>query len=519
MPTLLTVCFALEIFFYAIEAELWAHMLVAAVFVLVWMLSSLVEQFGGEALKGCEARGKEREVKGRESESTGEEQTGRLAGSMDRSAEERLPRPSHLRPFLSRRACPVSETSLALPALSHPHSSTTTARPPPRRRHTCPPPVRTIKGTTGKQHHHHQTSSLAGASVTATATRHIGVCIVQLSIVTVASYRTPHSLTYPPTNPPSRSLAPVTKLTAVHLTAISSLACPPACLVSTSLLSSSALTSTSPSLPSLPPQRPIPHLGIVIRASRRALSLFRCSHPPAPKRKLIPTSPKSRLTASSSTQLIMAEITTNDQTNSPTAPDDLENGNGALENRGVKRPRPSAPDDDDDDDDKPGRERRKIEIKFIQDKSRRHITFSKRKAGIMKKAYELSVLTGTQVLLLVVSETGLVYTFTTPKLQPLVTKPEGKNLIQACLNAPEPADANGVEGESAVDSPEEQHNAAPQMAQPMAQGMPRNPPQQSYSMTADQQQALQYQAYLQQQQVAQQGAYPMPPQQGMQQQR
>jgi hypothetical protein len=33
-------------------------------------------------------------------------------------------------------------------------------------------------------------------------------------------------------------------------------------------------------------------------------------------------------------------------------------------------------------------------------------------------------------LLLVVSETGLVYTFTTPKLQPLVTKAEGKNLIQ-----------------------------------------------------------------------------------------
>lgn len=31
---------------------------------------------------------------------------------------------------------------------------------------------------------------------------------------------------------------------------------------------------------------------------------------------------------------------------------------------------------------------------------------------------------------MVVSETGLVYTFTTPKLQPLVTKAEGKNLIQ-----------------------------------------------------------------------------------------
>ncbi len=46
------------------------------------------------------------------------------------------------------------------------------------------------------------------------------------------------------------------------------------------------------------------------------------------------------------------------------------------------------------------------------------------------QAYELSILTGTQVLLLVVSETGLVYTFTTSKLQPLVTKQEGKSLIQ-----------------------------------------------------------------------------------------
>lgn len=83
------------------------------------------------------------------------------------------------------------------------------------------------------------------------------------------------------------------------------------------------------------------------------------------------------------------------------------------------------------------KERRKIEIKFIQDKTRRHITFSKRKHGIMKKAYELSVLTGTQVLLLIVSETGLVYTYTTPKFQPIVKEPEGRNLIQACLNAPD----------------------------------------------------------------------------------
>ena len=63
-------------------------------------------------------------------------------------------------------------------------------------------------------------------------------------------------------------------------------------------------------------------------------------------------------------------------------------------------------DDDDDDEDgeggparkkRGGHGRRKIEIEYIEDKIRRHITFSKRKAGISKKAYELSRLTGAQV--------------------------------------------------------------------------------------------------------------------------
>lgn len=63
----------------------------------------------------------------------------------------------------------------------------------------------------------------------------------------------------------------------------------------------------------------------------------------------------------------------------------------------------------------------------------------------------MSTLTGTQVLLLVVSETGLVYTFTTVKLQPIVTKPEGKNLIQACLNAPDT-----VQGDSNVSNAHDQ---------------------------------------------------------------
>jgi pheromone receptor transcription factor len=153
---------------------------------------------------------------------------------------------------------------------------------------------------------------------------------------------------------------------------------------------------------------------------------------------------------------------------------------------------------------------------------------------IRVQAYELSVLTGTQVLLLVVSETGLVYTFTTPKLQPLVTKAEGKNLIQvrglviiehkdwntdilkACLNAPEPAgtNENGVEDQNVVESPEESipQHPPPQQTRP---GMPQNAQMHPNYMPLEQQQALAYQNYVAQQQ---RGAYPMPPQAGMPQQ-
>lgn len=43
--------------------------------------------------------------------------------------------------------------------------------------------------------------------------------------------------------------------------------------------------------------------------------------------------------------------------------------------------------DSDEDLEKPAKRsgRRKIKIEYIEDKNRRHITFSKRKAGIMKK--------------------------------------------------------------------------------------------------------------------------------------
>lgn len=84
------------------------------------------------------------------------------------------------------------------------------------------------------------------------------------------------------------------------------------------------------------------------------------------------------------------------------------------------------------------RGRKKIKMEFIRDKGRRGVTFSKRKKGIMKKAYELNMLTKCELLLVVASETGHVYTFATPKLQPMVKQHE--NLIQHHLNSPDPAE-------------------------------------------------------------------------------
>lgn len=66
-------------------------------------------------------------------------------------------------------------------------------------------------------------------------------------------------------------------------------------------------------------------------------------------------------------------------------------------------------------------------------------------SSFRKQAYELSTLTGTQVMLLVASETGHVYTFATRKLQPMITSETGKALIQTCLNSPDAGLAGGPE--------------------------------------------------------------------------
>ncbi|KAK2996830.1 hypothetical protein RJ639_024837, partial [Escallonia herrerae] len=55
--------------------------------------------------------------------------------------------------------------------------------------------------------------------------------------------------------------------------------------------------------------------------------------------------------------------------------------------------------------------RRRVEMKRIEDKSSRQVTFSKRRGGLMKKARELSVLCGVDVGVVVFSCRGKLYDF------------------------------------------------------------------------------------------------------------
>ncbi|KAG2710622.1 hypothetical protein I3760_04G036600 [Carya illinoinensis] len=55
--------------------------------------------------------------------------------------------------------------------------------------------------------------------------------------------------------------------------------------------------------------------------------------------------------------------------------------------------------------------RGKVQLKRIEDKSSRQVTFSKRKGGLMKKARELGVLCDVEVALMIFSDQGRLYEF------------------------------------------------------------------------------------------------------------
>ncbi|KAM3139146.1 hypothetical protein pb186bvf_008744 [Paramecium bursaria] len=63
--------------------------------------------------------------------------------------------------------------------------------------------------------------------------------------------------------------------------------------------------------------------------------------------------------------------------------------------------------------------RKKIDIKHIEDKQQRNITFNKRKIGLLRKAAQLSELCNTQIYLVFNDLSGNVITFKTDELDML----------------------------------------------------------------------------------------------------
>ncbi|XP_047943890.1 agamous-like MADS-box protein AGL29 isoform X2 [Salvia hispanica] len=59
-------------------------------------------------------------------------------------------------------------------------------------------------------------------------------------------------------------------------------------------------------------------------------------------------------------------------------------------------------------------------MKLIEDENARTVTFSKRRAGLFKKATELSILCGTQIALIIFSLGGRAYSFGHPDVESII---------------------------------------------------------------------------------------------------
>ncbi|CAH8353963.1 unnamed protein product [Eruca vesicaria subsp. sativa] len=66
--------------------------------------------------------------------------------------------------------------------------------------------------------------------------------------------------------------------------------------------------------------------------------------------------------------------------------------------------------------------RGKIEMKKIENATSRQVTFSKRRNGLLKKAYELSVLCDAQISLIIFSQTGRLFEFSNSDMQKTIER-------------------------------------------------------------------------------------------------
>lgn len=108
--------------------------------------------------------------------------------------------------------------------------------------------------------------------------------------------------------------------------------------------------------------------------------------------------------------------------------------------------------------------RKKIQISRITDERNRQVTFNKRKFGVMKKAYELSVLCDCEIALIIFSSTNKLYQYASTDMDKVLLKyteynePHesltNKNIIELQVNAQK----ENKNGTMSPDSPEPEDN-------------------------------------------------------------
>ncbi|CAA0823107.1 MADS-box transcription factor family protein [Striga hermonthica] len=69
--------------------------------------------------------------------------------------------------------------------------------------------------------------------------------------------------------------------------------------------------------------------------------------------------------------------------------------------------------------------RQKLEMKKIEKKPNLQVTFSKRRKGLFRKAGELSVLSGSEIAILVQSPAGKIFAFGTPTVDAVLGRLQG----------------------------------------------------------------------------------------------
>ncbi|KAL3738076.1 hypothetical protein ACJRO7_019583 [Eucalyptus globulus] len=92
--------------------------------------------------------------------------------------------------------------------------------------------------------------------------------------------------------------------------------------------------------------------------------------------------------------------------------------------------------------------RGKTQMRRIENKTSRQVTFSKRRNGLLKKAFELSVLCDAEVAAIIFSPTGKLYEFSTSSMSSIIERYQRKTKDPGCSEKTTEIDLQNMKGNS-----------------------------------------------------------------------